>query len=153
MISRYQNIFLLSTWNLGRDTESMIINETSEDTRRIYVMSSRDGGISWSEPKEITKDVKKDNWTWYATGPVHGIQIQNGSYSGRMIIPCDHIESKSKKRTFHIVDSAGNTSVNPMVWRRRGSAKLNIFSFYCYFRPSFSIAFFSPIIRYERQNF
>ena len=91
------NIFLLSTWNLGRDTESMIINETSEDTRRIYVMSSRDGGISWSEPKEITKDVKKDNWTWYATGPVHGIQIQNGSYSGRMIIPCDHIESKSKK--------------------------------------------------------
>ena len=37
----------------------MIINETSEDTRRIYVMSSRDGGISWSEPNEITKDVKK----------------------------------------------------------------------------------------------
>ena len=105
------NIFLLSTWNLGRDTESMIINETSEDTRRIYVMSSRDGGISWSEPKEITKDVKKDNWTWYATGPVHGIQIQNGSYSGRMIIPCDHIESKSKKYYSHIIfsDDGGNS--------------------------------------------
>ena len=105
------NIFLLSTWNLGRDTESMIINETSEDTRRIYVMRSRDGGISWSEPKEITKDVKKDNWTWYATGPVHGIQIQNGSYSGRMIIPCDHIESKSKKYYSHIIfsDDGGNS--------------------------------------------
>ena len=105
------NIFLLSTWNLGRDTESMIINETSEDTRRIYVMSSIDGGISWSEPKEITKDVKKDNWTWYATGPVHGIQIQNGSYSGRMIIPCDHIESKSKKYYSHIIfsDDGGNS--------------------------------------------
>ena len=105
------NIFLLSTWNLGRDTESMIINETSEYTRRIYVMSSIDGVISWSEPKEITKDVKKDNWTWYATGPVHGIQIQNGSYSGRMIIPCDHIESKSKKYYSHIIfsDDGGNS--------------------------------------------
>jgi len=105
------NIFLLSTWNLGRDTERMIINETSEDTRRIYVMSSGDDGNSWSEPTEITKDVKKDNWTWYATGPVHGIQIQNGSHKGRMIIPCDHIESKSKKYYSHIIfsDDGGNS--------------------------------------------
>ena len=105
------NIFLLSTWNLGRDTERMIINETSEDTRRIYVMSSEDDGNSWSEPTEITKDVKKDNWTWYATGPVHGIQIQNGSHKGRMIIPCDHIESKSKKYYSHIIfsDDGGNS--------------------------------------------
>ena len=105
------NIFLLSTWNLGRDTERMIINETSEDTRRIYVMSSGDDGNSWSEPTEITKDVKKDYWTWYATGPVHGIQIQNGSHKGRMIIPCDHIESKSKKYYSHIIfsDDGGNS--------------------------------------------
>ena len=105
------NIFLLSTWNLGRDTERMIINETSEDTRRVYVMSSGDDGNSWSDPIEITKDVKKDNWTWYATGPVHGIQIQNGYHKGRMIIPCDHIESKSKKYYSHIIfsDDGGNS--------------------------------------------
>ena len=105
------NIFLLSTWNLGQDTESMIIDETSQDTRRIYIQSSSDDGISWTYPKEITKDVKKSNWTWYATGPVHGIQIKKGIYKGRMIIPCDHIESKSKKYFSHIIfsDDGGNS--------------------------------------------
>ena len=48
------SILLLSTWNLGGDTESEIINEISEDTRRVFVLKSTDDGLSWSEPKEIT---------------------------------------------------------------------------------------------------
>ena len=98
-------IFLLSTWNRGDDTESEIINTTSVDTRRVYVMNSIDEGLSWSKPIEITDKVKKPNWTWYATGPVHGIQIREGSKKGRMIIPCDHIEANTKKYYSHIIYS------------------------------------------------
>lgn len=98
-------IFLLSTWNRGDDTESEIINMTSVDTRRVYVMNSIDEGLSWSKPIEITDKVKKPNWTWYATGPVHGIQIREGSKKGRMIIPCDHIEANTKKYYSHIIYS------------------------------------------------
>ena len=98
-------IFLLSTWNRGDDTESEIINMTSVDTRRVYVMNSIDEGLSWSKPIEITDKVKKPNWTWYATGPVHGIQIREGSKMGRMIIPCDHIEANTKKYYSHIIYS------------------------------------------------
>ena len=98
-------IFLLSTWNRGDDTESEIINMTSVDTRRVYVMNSIDEGLSWSKPIEITDNVKKPNWTWYATGPVHGIQIREGSKKGRMIIPCDHIEANTKKYYSHIIYS------------------------------------------------
>ena len=98
-------IFLLSTWNRGDDTESEIINMTSADTRRVYVMNSIDEGLSWSKPIEITDKVKKPNWTWYATGPVHGIQIREGSKKGRMIIPCDHIEANTKKYYSHIIYS------------------------------------------------
>ena len=98
-------IFLLSTWNRGDDTESEIINMTSVDTRRVYVMNSIDEGLSWSKPIEITNMVKKPNWTWYATGPVHGIQIREGSKKGRMIIPCDHIEANTKKYYSHIIYS------------------------------------------------
>ena len=76
---RNGKIFLLSTWNRGEDTESEIINTTSIDTRRVFVMSSEDEGLTWSEPTEITQSVKKPNWTWYATGPVHGIQIKKGN--------------------------------------------------------------------------
>ena len=98
-------IFLLSTWNRGDDTETEIINMTSVDTRRVYVMNSIDEGLSWSKPIEITDKVKKPNWTWYATGPVHGIQIREGSKKGRMIIPCDHIEANTKKYYSHIIYS------------------------------------------------
>jgi len=57
---------------------------------RIFVVFSDDSGKSWSERREITRDVKKEPWGWYATGPVHSIQIQTGPHRGRLVIPCDH---------------------------------------------------------------
>jgi sialidase-1 len=101
-------IFLLSTWNLGRDQEPQIIRKTSMDTRRIYLLESSDDGVTWSEPVEITWSVKMNEWTWYATGPCHGIQIANGQYKGRLIIPCDHIESGTERYFSHIIYSDNN---------------------------------------------
>jgi len=57
---------------------------------RVFVISSDDHAATWSRPREITADVKKDAWGWYATGPVHSIQLQHGGHRGRMVIPCDH---------------------------------------------------------------
>ncbi len=106
-------VTLLSTWNLGADHEKDIIAGTSRDTRRVFVFSSADDGSSWSAPREITKDVKKEDWTWYATGPVNGIQIRKGKYKGRLVIPCDHIEAASKKYFSHSIysDDGGSTWV------------------------------------------
>ena len=99
------SIHLLSTWNLGEDHEREIIDGLSEDTRRVFVMNSTDDGLSWSEPLEISASVKQENWTWYATGPCHGIQLKQGSAKGRMLIPCDHIEAGSKKYYSHTIYS------------------------------------------------
>ena len=98
-------IFLLLTWNRGEDREPQIIAQTSHDTRRVFVSESRDGGISWSAPREITPDVKRTNWTWYATGPGAGIQIQRGPHRGRLVVPCDHIEAGTKRYYSHIIFS------------------------------------------------
>ncbi len=98
-------IYLLSTWNLGEDHESEIIGQSSKDTRRIFILESSDEGNTWSVPKEITSSVKLDNWTWYATGPCHGIQVKNGKFKDRLIIPCDHIEAQTKKYFSHIIYS------------------------------------------------
>lgn len=54
--------------------------------RTVWLTRSEDDGQSWTEPREITGQVKKSSWTWYATGPGHGLQLS----SGRIIIPCDH---------------------------------------------------------------
>ncbi|HTE28491.1 sialidase family protein [Flavitalea sp.] len=98
-------IILLSTWNLGTDHEKDIIAKTAKDTRRVFVLNSADDGQHWSAAKEITTDVKKDNWTWYATGPVNGIQIRKGKHKGRLVIACDHIEADTKKYFSHAIYS------------------------------------------------
>lgn len=105
------NIVLLSTWNLGTDHEKDIINGSSKDTRRIFVLSSSDDGKTWSQAMEITKNVKKDNWSWYATGPGRGIQLSKGKHKGRLVIPANHIEAETKKNYSHVIysDDAGKT--------------------------------------------
>lgn len=101
-------IFLLATWNLGSDHEPDIIKGRSMDTRRVFLLVSSDDGRTWSEPDEITESVKQSNWTWYATGPGHGIQIRKGEYRNRLVIPCDHIESVTEKYYSHIIYSDDN---------------------------------------------
>lgn len=98
-------IILLASWNLGIDHEADIIEKKSTDMRRIFVLSSGDEGETWSSPEEITKDVKKENWTWYATGPGSGIQIEKGKYKGRLVVACDHVEVQTKKGFSHTIFS------------------------------------------------
>jgi sialidase-1 len=104
-------IYLLSTWNLGTDREPEIIKETSKDTRRVFVLISADDGKTWTKPYEITETVKKSDWTWYATGPCHGIQMESRKYRGRLVIPCDHIEAGTEKYFSHVIfsDDHGKT--------------------------------------------
>ena len=79
-------IVLAMTWNDGNDRESDIHARKSLDSRRVFCMTSDDGGDSWSKPEEITGTTKLPEWTWYATGPCHAVQLP----SGRIIVPCNH---------------------------------------------------------------
>ena len=60
------------------------------DNRDVLITKSVDDGVTWSEPVDITHDVKLPDWGWYATGPGVGIQLRHGQYKGRLVIPCDH---------------------------------------------------------------
>ncbi|MFD1616369.1 sialidase family protein [Gelatiniphilus marinus] len=104
-------IHLLATWNNGKDHENQIINGTSIESRLVYHLVSTNNGETWSNPKNITESTKKENWTWYATGPVHGIQLKKGAHKGRLVIPCDHIEKGTKKYYSHAIysDDHGET--------------------------------------------
>jgi sialidase-1 len=92
-------IFLLATSNGGRVTEKTI--ENGEGVRRVWVLRSTDDGATWSQPDEITGQVKRPDWTWYATGPGNGIQLRNG----RLAIACDHTRLGSKARHSHLIYS------------------------------------------------
>jgi sialidase-1 len=96
-------IWLPMTWNRGDDPERQIIDRTSRDTRRVFLTHSTDDGLTWAPPVEITASVKRPDWTWYATGPGAGIQIERGPHAGRLVVPCDHIEAASKHYYSHVL--------------------------------------------------
>lgn len=60
------------------------------DNNDVFVTSSTDDGVTWSKPRDITRDVKLPGWGWYATGPGVGIQLTRGPHKGRLVTPCDH---------------------------------------------------------------
>lgn len=111
MDTRTHKVVLVMSWNLGSDNLTTIDNGTSADTRRAYVTSSSDDGLTWGKPKEITDSVKQKNWGWFASGPCHGIQLSGGSHSGRLIVPCDYTELLTKKGSSYSIysDDDGDT--------------------------------------------
>lgn len=104
-------ILMVGTWNDGKDHESEIIKQISKSGRKIYTFYSDDLGKTWSTPMEITDSVKKESWTWYATGPGVGIVLKKGKNAGRIIIPCDHIDSETSQYHSHLIysDDLGTT--------------------------------------------
>lgn len=73
----------------------------TRDNNDVFMTHSKDDGKTWAKPTKITSDVKKKNWTWYATGPGVGIALKHGKHKGRLLIPCDHREPIKGKAVTH----------------------------------------------------
>lgn len=96
-------IHLLLRGNPGAAHEKDIIAGTAGGTRTVWVIVSRDTGRTWEQPREITATTKLPDWSWYATGPGNGIRLR----SGRLIIPCDHVEADNLSWS-HVLYSDNN---------------------------------------------
>lgn len=101
---RTGRIILLTTWNRGEDRESQIKEREGLDKRRPHMTYSDDNGLSWSEPVELT-NVQRDDWTWYATGPGHAIQLKGRKYRGRIVVPCNHTNFPQGEHRSHVIYS------------------------------------------------
>jgi len=55
---------------------------------RTYAIHSDDGGATWSEPREVTREVKRATGaTSTASGPGIGIELALGPHRGRLVMP------------------------------------------------------------------
>ncbi len=56
--------------------------------RKVWYVTSPDQGLSWSEPVDITAQVRPDtaDWRWYANTPGHALQLP----TGRLLIAANH---------------------------------------------------------------
>jgi hypothetical protein len=60
----------------------------SSDSSTVHVISSTDGGVTWSQPRDLTAlfDHFPHNWAMHGPGPGHGIQLT----SGRLLLTVGH---------------------------------------------------------------
>src|SRR5213594_4256179 len=72
-----RTIWLLLTGNPGKTNETQILDDAGQGRRTVWVTHSNDDGATWAAPIEITSSVKEKEWTWYATGPGNGIQLES----------------------------------------------------------------------------
>ena len=110
---RNGTIVLLITKNNGMENEGQIMRGKAAP-RSVWVTTSRDEGLTWSTPVEISAQVRQGDWRWYATGPCHGIQLKDG----RLVAPCDHSTGPDRDEMHsHVIfsDDGGET------WKIGGS--------------------------------
>lgn len=89
---RTGHIVLLTCYNSGDVSEAQIMRGevTPEQGRRVFVQTSSDDGRTFSAPREITADVRRPGWRWYATGPGHAVALTRGPHAGRLVVPANH---------------------------------------------------------------
>ncbi|MFH8590568.1 exo-alpha-sialidase [Streptomyces rimosus] len=76
-------ILLAETYNKGRTDAG---NCDVPCDRTPHLQYSDDDGATWSAPRDLTAELRPAGWnSWYATGPVHGIQLARGRHAGRLV--------------------------------------------------------------------
>ncbi|GAB2832306.1 exo-alpha-sialidase [Streptomyces daliensis] len=81
---RTGRVLLAETWNTGR-TDGR--NCDTPCDRTPHLQYSDDDGETWSRPRDLSDQILPRDWnSWYATGPVHGIQLQRGRHAGRLVL-------------------------------------------------------------------
>ncbi|GHA42943.1 neuramidase [Streptomyces tauricus] len=80
---RTGRIVLAETYNTGRTDGG---NCAVPCDRTPHMQHSDDDGLTWSEPRDLSDEILPAHWnSWYATGPVHGIQLSRGKHAGRLV--------------------------------------------------------------------
>ncbi|MCF2437388.1 glycoside hydrolase [Streptomyces thinghirensis] len=76
-------ILLVETYNAGRTDAA----GCAVPCARAPHLQYSDDGRTWSTPRDLSADILPPDWnSWYATGPVHGIQLTGGSHPGRLVV-------------------------------------------------------------------
>jgi sialidase-1 len=59
--------------------------QSTPRTPYVQYSTKAQDGTAWTAPRSLADEIDKPDWTWYATGPVHGIQLARGTHAGRLV--------------------------------------------------------------------
>lgn len=74
--------------NVGERSGKIVPGYDGEFVVRNWLITSSDDGQTWSKPRDLTKETKREKLvTTVAGGPGIGIQLQRGKHAGRLLFP------------------------------------------------------------------
>lgn len=65
------------SWHTRMDSSKS--GMTPEETGQFVLVKSEDDGLTWSEPINITSQIKNPKWRLFFNGPGMGISMKNGT--------------------------------------------------------------------------
>ena len=91
-------IWVAATWSHGnRSWRGSRPGMKPIETGQLILVRSDDEGTSWSQPINITSQVKRPEWCFLLQGPGKGITMRNGT----LVFAAQYQDSPSKKRLPH----------------------------------------------------
>ncbi len=87
-------IFIVALWTVGIGNDRAWLNVgqgmTPYETGQLMIVSSRDDGRTWSEPRNITPMVKQPDWHITLQGPGNGITMEDGT----LVFAFQHVDAQ-----------------------------------------------------------
>ena len=131
-------IWIVAAWTHGMGNGRAWWNSmpgmTPDETAQLVLVKSEDDGQTWSEPINITSQVKDPSWYFLLQGPGRGITMQDGT----LVFPIQFIDatrvpnagvmySKDRGKTWHLHNLARtNTTEAQVVEVEPGVLMLNM---------------------------
>ncbi len=119
-------IWIVAAWTHGMGNGRAWWNSmpgmTPDETSQLVLVKSEDDGKTWSEPINITSQVKDPSWYFLLQGPGRGITMQDGT----LVFPIQFIDatripnagvmySKDRGKTWHIHNLARTNTTEAQV--------------------------------------
>lgn len=120
-------ITVLAVWN--RVHEYKTAPGYGDDSRLVYLTHSDDDGLTWSKPENISRQVKRPDWGWMATGPGAGIVKKFPPHAGRYLVGVNHNLPADKGAYYaHALysDDSGKTWKSSASYAARGTNECEI---------------------------
>ncbi len=116
-------VWVAALWMSGASRDLMLWNTsepgmTPEETGQFLIVKSTDDGITWSEPVNITKQIKDPSWQLLLQGPGRGITTKDGT----LVFPAQFKADIGEPA----LDGGQYTCHSTIVWSRDGGTTWNI---------------------------
>ena len=111
-------IWVAATWSHGnRAWQGSGAGMLPEETGQLMLVRSEDDGLTWSQPVNITAQIKQPQWSFVFQGPGKGITLRDGT----LVFAAQYLDGEDNRRLPHStilysLDHGDNWRIGSSAW-------------------------------------